>query len=135
MLKDENEDYFRASHMEHDILSDQGKVDSVFRVPLDGDWTTIWRTSVDIDASSVPAETQAQVADDPQVRSLITLAESMGLSSKETLDRALRTGAATMQSQQQVNQQFEFFRQRFQHRLDVPVLRWDISTPNRPSAR
>jgi hypothetical protein len=47
----------------------------------------------------------------------------------------LRTGAATMQSQQQVNQQFEFFRQRFQHRLDVPVLRWDISAPNRRSFR
>jgi hypothetical protein len=38
-----------------------------------------------------------------------------------------------MQAQSQVNQQFETFRQRFQHRLDIPVLRWDISAPSRRS--
>jgi hypothetical protein len=135
VLKDEAEDYFRATHMEQDILSDQGNVESVFQVRLDGVWTTIWRVSVEIDPSSVPAATQDQVANDPQVRSLMTLVESMGIGSTDTIDRALRTGAATMQSQQRVNQQFEFFRQRFQHRLDVPVLRWDISAPDRRSFR
>jgi hypothetical protein len=44
-------------------------------------------------------------------------------------------GAATMQAQSQVNQQFEFFRQRYQHRLDIPVLRWDVTSPDRSPRR
>jgi hypothetical protein len=134
-LKDDSEDYFRATHLEQDITSDHGNVDSVFQVRYDGAWTTIWRVSVEIDTSMVPPATQDQVTNDPQVRSLMALVESMGLGSNETIDRAMRTGAATMQAQQQVDQRFEFFRQRFQHRLDVPVLRWDIATPNQRPAR
>jgi hypothetical protein len=133
MLKEERDDYFRASCMEQDMAQSDGTVESVFVVRLGNEWKTIWKLSVPIDVHAVPNAAQQQVENDPQIRSLLTLVQSLGIGSQEAVDRALKTGAATMQAQSQVNQQFETFRQRFQHRLDIPVLRWDISAPSRRS--
>ena len=131
MLKQEREDYFRASCMEHDIARSDGTVESVFVVRLGNEWKTIWKATVPIDVKTVPKETQQRLESDPQIRSLTSLAQSLGVGSQDSIDRALKVGAATMQAQSQVNQQFEFFRQRYQHRLDIPVLRWNVSSPER----
>lgn len=131
MLKEERDDYFRASCMEQDMARGDGTVESVFAVRLGTAWRTIWKVAVPIDVQAVPDASQQQVENDPQIRTLLAMAQSLGIGSKETIDRALKVGAATMLTQAQVNQQFETFRQRFQHRLDVPVLRWDISVPSR----
>jgi hypothetical protein len=131
MLAEDSEDYFRASCLDQHIAGGDGTVVSVFVVRFGKDWKTIWKSSVPIELQSIPDATQQQVENDPQIRSLLSLVESLGVGSKESVDRALKMGAATMQAQSQVNHHFEFFRQRFQHRLDLPVLRWDISSPER----
>jgi hypothetical protein len=64
---------------------------------------------------------------------LLAIVKSLGIGSEEAMDRALKMGAATMQAQSKANQEFERFRQRFQHRLDLPILRWDITSPSRGS--
>lgn len=131
MLKEERDDYFRASCMEQEGVGGDGFVESVFVVRFGNDWKPIWKSKVPIDIRSVPDTTQKQVENDPQIRSLLTLVESLGVGSKDVVDRAVKMGAATMQAQSQVNQQFEFFRQRYQHRLDIPVLRWEVTSPDR----
>ncbi len=131
MLKEERDDYFRASCMDQDMAQGDGTVESVFAVRLGSAWRTIWKVAVPIDIQAVPDASQQQVENDPQIRTLLAMVESLGIGSKETIDRALKVGAATMQAQSQANQKFEFFRQRYQHRLDLPVLRWDISVPSR----
>jgi malate synthase len=131
MLKEERDDYFRASCMEQGGVGNDGFVESAFVVRFGNDWKPIWKSKIPIDLRSVPDAAQKQVENDPQIRSLLTLVESLGVGSRDTVDRAVKMGAATMQAQSQVNQQFEFFRQRFQHRLDIPVLRWDVTSPDR----
>jgi hypothetical protein len=49
----------------------------------------------------------------------------LGLASEENLNRALQSGASTMQAQQEANHRFEKFRQRYLNQLDLPILRWD----------
>jgi hypothetical protein len=131
LLTEEREDYFRASCMEQDIAGNGGSVESVFAVRLGKEWKTLWKTNLLIDLDSVPSGTQQQVENDPQIRSLLAIMKSLGIGSEEAMDRALKMGAATMQAQSKANQEFERFRQRFQHRLDLPILRWDITSPSR----
>lgn len=135
MLKEDREDYFRASCMEQGIARSDGTVESVFMVRFGNDWKPIWKATARIDIQAVPNATRKQVENDPQIQSLLALAESLGVGSQEMVDQAIKMGAATMQAQSQIDQQFEFFRQRFQHRLDIPVLRWDITPPERRPGR
>lgn len=135
MLKEEREDYYRASCMDQSIATAAGTVESVFAVRLGTEWKTIWKVGIPIDLNAVSDATQKQIENDPQVRSLLSLVQSLGVGSTENIDQAVKMGAATMQAQSQANLQFQLFRQRYQHRLDLPVLRWDVTSPERRPSR
>lgn len=130
-LKEDREDYFRASCMDQNIATSAGTVESVFMVRFGSEWKSIWKVGIPIDLNAVSDATQKQIENDPQVRALLSMVKSLGVGSAENINQAVKMGAATMQSQSQANLQFQLFRQRYQHRLDLPVLRWDITSPDR----
>jgi hypothetical protein len=126
-LVNEEEDYLRATFLEMDPVAESARVDSAFAVKLpNGQWKTVWQTAVDADRTTVTEADLRRLEEDPQIQSIRQLLAPLGLATDESLRNALRMGAATMQAQQQINSRFEFFRQRYQHRLDLPILRWDV---------
>ncbi len=126
-LSDPKEDYFRVTQVNTDMLDASASIDSAFVVKLaDGSWIPIWQWSQKVSATEVTPAAMRQLEQDPQIQSLRSLLAPLGIASDDVIEKSLKIGAATMQGQQQTNSRFELFRQRYQHQLNVPVLRWDI---------
>ena len=125
-LHDPEEHYFRTTEVTTDLPSGNVNVRSAFVVKLpDGSWSAVWKTEIDENASQGRADSMQRLNDDPQIQSLKNLLGGLGLASDENLNRALQSGASTMQAQQEANHRFEKFRQRYLNQLDLPILRWD----------
>lgn len=125
-LHDPEEHYFRTTEVTTDLPSGNVNVWSAFVVKLpDGTWSAVWKTEIDENASQGRADSIQRLNEDPQIQSLKNLLGGLGLASEENLNRALQSGASTMQAQQEANHRFEKFRQRYLNQLDLPILRWD----------
>lgn len=124
------ETYFRGTCIEVDATSGSASLESVFAVQLtSGNWQRIWRDELVVSADQVDNKAVQQLEADPQIQSLKQVLGTLGVGGNDALDRALRVGAATQQAQAQIDSRFEFFRQRYLKRLDLPVLRWDVVSP------
>lgn len=125
-LQNPKEDYFRATQAETDLVGGETTVTSVFVVRNRlGDWTPIWRVEKSVARGQVTRDGLKEIESDPQIQSLMSLLKPLGIANDETLQMAMVMGAATKQAQEEANSKFETFRQRYQHRMDLPVLRWE----------
>ena len=125
-LTDPNENYFRATQVDTDLLDGQATVTTAFAVRNGkGEWLPVWRLELSVHRSQIHGDRLKELESDPQIQSLLGLIKPLGLVNQETLQTALVMGAATKQAQEEANSRFEYFRQRYQHRLDLPILRWD----------
>ena len=118
----QKEAYFRATHVQLDPLGENASVESVFMVKLPNDeWRTVWKRSHNELASQQAAAAMGRVMRDPQLASLAkTLQVIPGAS--ESMEKAIRFGAATLTAQSAVNDQFGEFIGKYLRRLDTPPL-------------
>lgn len=114
--------YFHATNVKVDPLGETASVESVFMVKhADGDWRMAWNGIRDERASQQTADSIARVTKDSQIESLKNSLHAI-VGVNDTFDKAIRFGAATMTAQQNVNEQFETFVERYLRRLDGPPL-------------
>lgn len=98
-------------------------VESVFAVRTgDGEWTSLWRSTLDADPALARPGDVARVSDDPRVRGLIDLVRATGLADAGMLESAIRSGAATLVANGTLEERFATFRATFTDRLDGPPL-------------
>ena len=114
--------YFHATNVKVDPLGEIASVESVFMVKhADGDWRMAWNGIRDERASQQTADSIARVTKDSQIESLKNSLQAI-VGVNDAFDKAIRFGAATMTAQQNVNEQFETFVERYLRRLDGPPL-------------
>ena len=114
--------YFHATNVKVDLLGETASVESVFIVKhVDGDWRMAWNGIRDERASQQTADSIARVTKDSQIESLKNSLQAI-VGVNDAFDKAIRFGAATMTAQQNVNEQFETFVERYLRRLDGPPL-------------
>jgi hypothetical protein len=114
--------YFHATNVKVDPLGEIASVESVFMVKhVDGDWRMAWNGIRDERASQQTADSIARVTKDSQIESLKNSLQTI-VGVNDAFDKAIRFGAATMTAQQNVNEQFETFVERYLRRLDGPPL-------------
>jgi hypothetical protein len=130
-------DYLRATSVTTSPVNGTAVVETGFSVKFrDGEWESIWFATDTQNADAQDRAAIERIEKDPQIESLRKTLSGFGLGAgNEQIDQAIRIGAATMRAQQNTDSQFEKFRQRYQHRLDLPILRWNSTAgqhlPNR----
>lgn len=113
---------FRITRLEQVPNSPNMTVETAFVASLPkGNWQVIWSVRETADVSRERPQAEAQIQQDPQLKSAIQMVESLGLG-KESLTLAIRAGAATMHAQREADGAFAEFRSRYTQRLDGPPL-------------
>ena len=121
---------FRATRVDLNVEGRQTAVQSVFVARLNtglqaqSHWETIWSHRETADATKVRAETEARIANDPQVKQALDAVKKLGLGAEDQIQQAIRFGAATMAAQQAADSRFFEFRDRYVKHLDSPPLWW-----------
>lgn len=119
---------FRATRVDLNVEGRQTTVQSAFVVRVgtglqeQAQWETIWSHRETADATKPRAETEARIANDPQVKQALDKVKSLGLGAEDQIQQAIRFGAATMAAQQTVDSRFFEFRDRYLKHLDGPPL-------------
>lgn len=113
----------RVTRLVLDAEQQQTRVESVLlHRPTDKPWSAVWKGQAQQSARTAHADIEARLAEDPQLKSALKLAQQAGLASPELTQQALRMGAATQLALEQVNGDFALFRNRATARLDGPPL-------------
>jgi hypothetical protein len=121
---------FRATRVELNVEGRQTAVQSVFVARINtgpqaqSHWETVWSHRETADATKVRADTEARIANDPQVKQALDAVKSLGLGADDQIQQAIRFGAATMAAQQTTDSRFFEFRDRHLKHLDGPPLWW-----------
>jgi hypothetical protein len=116
---------FRATRVDLSLERRQATVNSVFVVPLaKGKWQILWTHSDTQDGAQVRAALEANIAEDPQVKSALGILKSLGANGDDQVRSAVRLGAATMAAQQAVNNRFLKYQEPYLRHLDGPPLWW-----------
>ena len=113
---------FRVTQLDLNLSQARATVTEQFvaRMP-GGDWKIVWTDTVREDARQARPGTEEQIANDPQVKQLLQLAEQLGGAGSQ-VKTAVRFGAATQAAQQKARARFYDFRDRHTQRLDGPPL-------------
>jgi hypothetical protein len=113
---------FRVTQLDLDVPGSQTRVTEQFVAKMpDGDWKVVWSETVTEDARKARGAAEEQIANDPQVRQLLQIAQQLG-GAGDQIKTAVRFGAATMAAQQTAAARFFAFRDRHTQRLDGPPL-------------
>lgn len=113
---------FRVSQLDLDLSGGQTRVVEQFVAKMPGgDWKVVWSETVAEDARKARGAAEEQIANDPQVKQLLQIAEQLGGAGGQ-VKTAVRFGAATMAAQQSAAARFFRFRDRHTQRLDGPPL-------------
>ena len=122
---------FRVSRVIPDLTANRATVETRFvaRLP-DGAWKTIWQQITSADAAKARPDVEQQIENDPQLRDALKLIKSLG-GGEDSIKRAIRFGAATMDALKEADSRFFEFRDRFLVRLDGPILRVSPTAPPR----
>jgi hypothetical protein len=116
---------FRVTTVDLNLQRKQATVETRFVAKLPaGKWETIWQHKAAGDPSKPRPDAQRQIENDPQVAEALKLVKSLGLGAGGQLEVALNFGAATMEAQKAVDQEFFRFLDRYVQRLDGPALTW-----------
>lgn len=115
---------FRVTRVRPDAGLRQVWVETRFVARLaQGSWETVWKHTETLDASKPGKELVDRIANDPQIKQILELTKAAGLGAgDETLQTALKFGAATMQAQEAANARFSEFRDRYLRHLEGPPL-------------
>lgn len=112
--------YFRATSVGMDLQSQNATVESAFAVKLPKEgWKIVWQATGDESADNQSEENLERLKKDPQIEAISTQMNAIA-GFGESLDKALRFGAATMAAQQSVNEQFQLFSNKYSKQLDSP---------------
>ncbi len=121
---------FRVTTVDLNFQRKQATVETRFVAKLPtGKWETIWRHRAAGDPSKPRPDALRQIENDPQVAEALKLVKSLSLGAGGQLDVALNFGAATMEAQNAVDQEFFRFLDRYVQRLDGPALKWSPREP------
>ena len=113
---------FRVTQLDLDLNGGRARVTEQFVAKLPGgDWKVVWSETVAEDARKARGAAEEQIANDPQVKQLLRIAEQLGGAGGQA-KTAVRFGAATMAAQQSAAARFFRFRDRHTQRLDGPPL-------------
>jgi hypothetical protein len=88
----------------------------------DGSWRRLWRRVEKIDMAAPNRELEARIMADPQVKQVLELTRSLGVSNDRAIQQAIRFGAATMKAQQDCDREFTAFRDAYLLSLAKPPL-------------
>jgi hypothetical protein len=112
--------HFRATQVDLDPLGERATVESIFMVKLaSGQWKLVWRASADESPAEQKEDAIKRIANDPQI---IAIKEqfSDNAGAAQSLDRAIRFGAATDSALNTVNDEYMQFVSKFLKHLDYP---------------
>lgn len=116
---------FRVTRLEVDSTTMRVTVETRFVARLaPGKWQTVWRATVNEDGTKARPAIETRIEQDPQLKSAIDTLKTLGLADANTLQQAIRVGAATMAAQQSADATFGEFRDGYTRRLDGPPLRF-----------
>ncbi len=121
---------FRATRVDLNVEGRQTAVQSVFVARINAGpqaqshWETVWSHRETADATKPRTETEARIANDPQVKQALDAVKKLGLGAEDQVQQAIRFGAATMAAQQTADSRFFEFRDRHLKHLDGPPLWW-----------
>lgn len=111
---------FRVTQLQLDVNGTRTTVQTQFVAKMpDGQWRAVWSQTIHQNANELRAGHETQIRNDPQVREVLKLAQSLGAGGEAAISTAVRFGAATMEAQQQADRAFFRFRDR-NLRLDSP---------------
>lgn len=114
---------FRVTRVNLDKVPSLVTVESRFVADAgNGNWQTLWQSSVTEDGTMARPDVETRIEQDPQLKTALESAKSLGLIDSNTLQQAIRVGAATMAAQQNVDARFAEFRDRYTRHLDGPPL-------------
>lgn len=114
---------FRATRLDPDPTAQSATVEIALAAKLPGKgWQVIWSASHTTRANEISAETERLIADDPQVKSALSLLSALGAGAEAEVRKAIRFGAATMAAQKATQARFFQMRDRYVQRLDGPPL-------------
>jgi hypothetical protein len=114
---------FRVTRLQLDAQALRVVVETRFVARLaDDNWQTIWLTTEPADGSTPRPDLEAQIANDPQVKSALESLRAVAAIDDAALRRAIRLGAATMSAQQTADSRFFAFAARYAQRADGPRL-------------
>ncbi len=114
---------FRITRVDTDPTAQQANVESALVALMPGGtWQSVWSTKSSMASSSVTADMEKQISEDPQVKNALSLLSALGAAAESEVRKAIRFGAATMNAQRTVDSYFFRFRDRLTERLDGPPL-------------
>ena len=115
---------FRVTRLAFQLANKTVSVEGRFlaRMP-NGTWRTIWQQTETLDASKPQEDAEKELAEDPQIKQVLTIAKAGGFGADDNqIRQALRFGAATRTAQETADTRFfEFFDRYVQH-VDGPPL-------------
>lgn len=117
---------FRVTQVAEDLRGKRVEVTSRFLAQMpDGKWETIWRFRELADATKKRPDLEKRIAQDPQIQKALGLVEKLaGNQPISVTETAIKFGAATMEAQQNADDAFFEFQQKYDQRTDGPPLLW-----------
>ncbi len=116
---------FRVTRL--DTINDvqQATISTQFsaRMP-NGSWQTIFQHIERADAKQARPDIQQRIEADPRIKQVLDLTRQLGGAADDTIQQALRFGAATMAAQQGCDREFAAFRETYLTSLAKPPLTW-----------
>jgi len=115
--------HFRATRVTTNLTQHTVVVESRFEVlTTTNRWATLWRDRITGDAQNARPDAEARITADPRVKQALAGLRLLGLTDDHAITTAIRFGAATMEAQDQSNQQFIQFCNDYTRQLDSPPL-------------
>lgn len=115
---------FRVTRVAIDTTAAKASVETSFVAKTGKDrWQTVWRTAISEEGTKGRPEFEQRIEQDPQFKTVSDSIKSTGLFDANTMQQAVRFGAATMAAQQSADKAFFEFRDFSIRRLDGPPLR------------
>lgn len=117
----------RVTRVDQNLTARRVVVAQHFLVRLDDKtWHTAWSWTETADASKPRPDAEARIEKDPQIKQALELVKSIGLGGDagDTLQTAVRFGAAVMEAQKSADGRFFQFRDACLRKLDGPPFPW-----------
>lgn len=117
----------RVTRVDQNLAARRVSVEQSFLARMsDGTWHVVWSMTETADASKSRPEAEERIEKDPQVKQALNLVQQLGLGGDgdETVQTAIRFGAAVMDAQSNADARFFRFRDSMLKHLDGPPFPW-----------
>ncbi|MFO1064821.1 MAG: hypothetical protein U0892_13230 [Pirellulales bacterium] len=117
---------FRVTRLIPDPSAMEATVEGLFVVRMpDKSWAVVWRTRCVTQTTEVKDAAVQRITDDPQVKSVRSVIQSLGGAAETEVRKALRFGAATESSLSKVGGEFSAFVGRYSGALESPPMEFE----------